>query len=76
MGQHLIQQQSINTSVGPDVTGPHPCSELDGESMTLKEAGLCSHHWVKSSGELGRIEYNATYTMLLNNVTGLEIVPG
>ena len=59
-----------------DVTGPHPCSELDGESMTLKEAGLCSHHWVKSSGELGRIEYNATYTMLLNNVTGLEIVPG
>ena len=59
-----------------DVTGPHPCSELDGESMTLQEAGLCSHHWVKSSGELGRIEYNATYTMLLNNVTGLEIVPG
>ena len=59
-----------------DVTGPHPCSELDGESMTFKEAGLCSHHWVKSSGELGRIEYNATYTMLLNNVTGLEIVPG
>ena len=59
-----------------DVTGPHPCNELDGESMTLKEAGLCSHHWVKSSGELGRIEYNATYTMLLNNVTGLEIVPG
>ena len=59
-----------------DVTGPHPCSELDGESMTLEEAGLCSHHWVKSSGELGRIEYNATYTMLLNSVTGLEIVPG
>lgn len=59
-----------------DVTGPHPCSELDGQSMTLKDAGLCSHHWVKSSGELGRIEYNATYTMLLNNVTGLEIIPG
>jgi len=59
-----------------DVTGPHPCSELNGQSMTFEEAGLCSHHWVKSSGELGRIEYNATYTMLLNNVTGLEIVPG
>lgn len=59
-----------------DVTGPHPCSELDGQSMTLEEAGVCSHHWIKSSGELGRIEYNATYTMLLNNVTGLEIVPG
>jgi hypothetical protein len=59
-----------------DVTGPHPCNELNGQSMTFKEAGLCSHHWVKSSGELGRIEYNATYTMLLNNVTGLEIVPG
>jgi hypothetical protein len=59
-----------------DVTGPHPCSEFNGQSMTFEEAGLCSHHWVKSSGELGRIEYNATYTMLLNNVTGLEIVPG
>ena len=59
-----------------DVTGPHPCSELDGQAMTLDEAGICSHHWVKSSGEQGRIEYNATYTMLLNNVTGLEIVPG
>ena len=59
-----------------DVTGPHPCTELDGQSMTLADAGVCSHHWVKSSGELGRIEYNATYTMLLNNVTGLELVPG
>tara|TARA_B100000459_G_scaffold92161_2_gene52094 strand:+ start:5473 stop:7089 length:1617 start_codon:yes stop_codon:yes gene_type:complete len=58
------------------VTGPHPCNQLDGQDMTLEEAGICSHHWVKSSGELGRIEYNATYTMLLNNVTGLEIVPG
>ena len=56
--------------------GAHPCSQLDGQSMTKKEAGVCSHHWVKSAGDLGRIEYNATYTMLLNNVTGLEIVPG
>ena len=56
--------------------GAHPCSELNGEEMTRDEAGVCSHHWVKSSGNFGRIEYNATYTMLLNNVTGLEIVPG
>ena len=56
--------------------GAHPCSNLDGQSMTKEEAGVCSHHWVKSAGQLGRIEYNATYTMLLNNVTGLEIVPG
>ena len=44
--------------------------------MTLEDAGICAHHWIKSSGELGRIEYNSTYTMLLNNITGLEIVPG
>ena len=56
--------------------GAHPCSELDGQAMTIEEAGVCAHHWVKSAGALGRIEYNATYTMLLNNVTGLEITPG
>ena len=47
-----------------------------GQLRARDEAGVCSHHWVESSGNFGRIEYNATYTMLLNNVTGLEIVPG
>lgn len=57
-------------------SGAHPCSKLDGQTMTQAEAGVCRHHWVKSANDIGRIEYNATYTMLLNNVTSLEIVPG
>lgn len=56
--------------------GAHPCSKFGTETMTKEEAGVCSHHWVQTSGDFGRIEYNSTYTMLLNNVTGLEIVPG
>ena len=56
--------------------GEHPCSKFGTETMTKEEAGVCSHHWVQTSGDFGRIEYNSTYTMLLNNVTGLEIVPG
>lgn len=51
--------------------GEHPCSLLDGESMTQAEAGLCVQHW-----DSGAIDYNGTYQMLLNNVTGLEIIPG
>ncbi len=75
-----------NTVLAPDTidqherwssdVGAHPCSKFDGQEMAKSEAGLCQQHWVKISGELGRIEYNGTYTMLLNNATGLEIVPG
>ncbi|MBQ70889.1 MAG: hypothetical protein CMA65_05300 [Euryarchaeota archaeon] len=51
--------------------GGHPCSSMDGTNIDEDDAGLCAQHWVG-----GSIEYNATYKMLLNNVTGLEIIPG
>ena len=51
--------------------GAHPCASLNGEEMTFEEAGLCSQHWIG-----GTIEYNATYQMLVNNITGLEVIPG
>jgi len=56
-----------------DIDSPlsaHPCALIDGQSMTLEEAGVCSHHW--SDGE---ISYNGTYRVLLNNITSLELIP-
>ena len=55
----------------PDGPGEHPCAKLDGQSLTESQAGLCAHHLVG-----GIVEYNATYQMLLNNITGLEVIPG
>lgn len=53
----------------------HPCALIDGETMTLEEAGLCSQHWTSAGGNLGVVEFNASYRVLLNNATGIEIVP-
>jgi len=53
--------------------GEHPCSKLDGQPFAnAVEAGLCAQHLTPS----GEIEYNGTYQMLLNNITGLEVIPG
>jgi len=53
--------------------GEHPCSKLDGQPFAnAAEAGLCAQHLMPS----GEIEYNGTYQMLLNNITGLEVIPG
>jgi len=53
--------------------GEHPCSKLDGQPYAnAAEAGLCAQHLTPS----GEIDYNGTYQMLLNNITGLEVIPG
>ena len=57
-----------------DVNSPlsaHPCAMMDGQAMSLEEAGVCAHHWKD-----GEIAYNGTYRVLLNNITSLEIIPG
>lgn len=57
-----------------DVNSPlsaHPCALMDGQAMSLEEAGVCAHHWKD-----GEIAYNGTYRVLLNNITSLEIIPG
>ena len=52
--------------------GEHPCSKLDGTSyLNEEDAGLCAQHLVG-----GVIDYNGTYQMLVNNITGLEVIPG
>ncbi|MBR68276.1 MAG: hypothetical protein CMA86_02035 [Euryarchaeota archaeon] len=55
-----------------DAPGEHPCSKLNGQPFaTEQEAGLCGQHLVGNE-----IVYNGTYQMLLNNITGLEVIPG
>jgi hypothetical protein len=51
--------------------GEHPCAALNGQSMSLEEAGLCAQHW-----KAGEIQYNASYQVLLNDITALELIPG
>ena len=51
--------------------GEHPCSLLNGQQLTPEEAGVCAHHLVG-----GTVEYNGSYQMLVNNITGLEVIPG
>ena len=52
--------------------GEHPCSKLDGEPFpNADDAGLCAQHLV---GDV--VRFNGTYQMLLNNITGLEVIPG
>ena len=51
--------------------GSHPCAALNGQQLTEQEAGLCAHHL-----EAGTLAFNASYQMLVNNITGLEVIPG
>jgi hypothetical protein len=56
-------------------TVTHPCALIDGETMTRDEAGLCAQHWTPTSGDAGIVSFNASYRVLLNVATGIEIVP-
>jgi hypothetical protein len=56
-------------------TVTHPCALIDGETMTRDEAGLCVQHWTPTSGDAGIVSFNASYRVLLNVATGIEIVP-
>ena len=52
--------------------GEHPCSRLQGTAFSSEEdAGLCAQHLIGN-----QIDYNGTYQMLLNNITGLEVMQG
>ena len=51
--------------------GSHPCKSLDGNSMTLEAAGICGQHW-----DNGVVNFDPSYKLILNNITGLEIIPG
>ena len=48
------------------------CSILDGQTMASRRRGLCA----PTTGPAGEIQYNATYQVLLNDITALELIPG
>ncbi|GIS27413.1 MAG: hypothetical protein CM15mP128_1720 [Methanobacteriota archaeon] len=43
--------------------------------MSQEDAGLCAHHWVQTAPGQGVVEFNASYRVLLNNATGIEVLP-
>ena len=50
--------------------GAHICQIYNGRSMAKSDAGVCEQHWNN-----GIIEYNSSYQVLLNNITGIDIIP-
>ena len=52
-------------------SGAHICEIYNGRSMPKSEAGVCEQHWKD-----GGIEYNSSYQILLNNITGIDVVKG
>jgi len=50
--------------------GAHICKLYDGRFMAKSDAGVCEQHWKD-----GQIQYNASYQVLLNNITGIDIIP-
>ena len=50
--------------------GAHICQIYDGRAMAKSDAGVCEQHWKD-----GTIQYNSTYQVLLNNITGIDIIP-
>jgi hypothetical protein len=53
----------------PD-NGAHICRMMDGRSVLRSDSGVCQQHW-----QDGVIQYNASYQMLLNNITGIDVIP-
>ena len=50
--------------------GAHICKIYDGRAMAKSDAGVCEQHWKD-----GTIQYNSSYQILLNNITGIDIIP-
>ena len=53
-----------------ETQGAHICKIMDNRPVAKNDAGACLQHWND-----GYIEYNASYQMLLNNITGIDVVP-
>ena len=49
--------------------GAHICKLYDGVAMSKSEAGVCEQHWKDNE-----IQYNASYQVLLNNITGIDVI--
>ena len=54
-----------------DDSGAQICQQKNGELVnSIEDAGVCARHWSN-----GQIDYNSTYQLLLNNITGIDIIP-
>ena len=53
----------------PD-NGAHICKLYDTRILPKSNAGVCEQHWKD-----GAIQYNASYQVLLNNITGIDVIP-
>ncbi|HIF46411.1 MAG TPA: hypothetical protein EYQ73_06450 [Candidatus Poseidoniales archaeon] len=51
-------------------TSAHICKMMDGREVSQNNAGVCAQHW-----ENGMIQYDASYQLLLNNITGIDVIP-
>lgn len=52
-------------------SGAHICQVYHGRDYDRKsDAGICEQHWKD-----GAIEYNSSYQVLLNNITGIDVIP-
>lgn len=49
--------------------GAHICKLYDGVAMSKSKAGVCEQHWKDNE-----IQYNASYQVLLNNITGIDVI--
>ena len=50
--------------------GAHICKLYDGRFMAKSDSGVCEQHWKD-----GQIQFNSSYQVLLNNITGIDIIP-
>ena len=49
--------------------GAHICKLYDGVKLSKSKAGVCEQHWKDNE-----IQYNASYQVLLNNITGIDVI--
>ena len=47
----------------------HICKLYDGVKLSKSKAGVCEQHWKDNE-----IQYNASYQVLLNNITGIDVI--
>lgn len=66
-----IDTSTVETHSRWDIqdNGAHICKLYDGRTVAKSNSGVCEQHWKD-----GEIQYNASYQVLLNNITGIDII--
>lgn len=66
-----IDTSTVETHSRWDIqdNGAHICKLYDGRTVSKSNSGVCEQHWKD-----GEIQYNASYQVLLNNITGIDII--